>query len=120
MQAARVLCVDDEPLIRMMLADSVTDLGLTALEAENGEEAVALIEAQDIDLVITDIRMGAISGWEVAERARAKRPTMPIIYVSGFPSKGKSLPGAIYIAKPFRPHEIETAIRRCLEEMENV
>ena len=118
MEAARVLCVDDEPLIRMMLADSVTDLGLIALEAENGEEAVALIEAEKVDLVITDIRMGEISGWEVAERARAKHPTMPIIYVSGFPSKGKSLPGAIYIAKPFRPHEIEAAVLRCLRELE--
>jgi len=44
---------------------------------------------------------------------------MPIIYVSGFPSKGKSLPGAIYIAKPFRPHDIEAAILRCLGALED-
>jgi CheY-like chemotaxis protein len=116
---ARVLCVDDEPLIRTMLADSVAELGLTALTAKDGEEAVALLDDELVDLVITDIRMGAISGWEVAEHARALDPAMPIIYVSGFPSKGKSLPGAIYIAKPFRPHEIETAIRRCLGALEN-
>jgi CheY-like chemotaxis protein len=102
-----------------MLSDSVAELGLTALTAKDGEEAIALIEAEPVDLLITDIRMGAISGWEVAEHARALHPAMPIIYVSGFPSKGKSLPGAIYIAKPFRPYEIETAIRRCLGALED-
>jgi DNA-binding response OmpR family regulator len=102
-----------------MLADVVSELDMTAVEAESGEDAVALIEAEEFDLVITDIRMGGISGWEVAERARAKRSAMPIIYVSGFPSKGKSVPGAIYIAKPFRPHEIETAVLRCLNELED-
>jgi CheY-like chemotaxis protein len=102
-----------------MLSDSVAELGLTALTAKDGEEAIALIEAEPVDPLITDIRMGAISGWEVAEHARALNPATPIIYVSGFPSKGKSLPGAIYIAKPFRPHEIETAIRRCLGALEN-
>ncbi len=114
MVRARVLCVDDEPFLRMMLVDSVTELGFEPFHAATGEAAVELLDEHPVDLLITDIRLGGISGWEVAEHARAKQPSLPIIYISGFPSKGKSLPGAIYLAKPFRPHELETAIRTFL------
>lgn len=97
-----------------MLADSVAELGLDAIEAENGEQAVERLNEKSVDLLITDIRLGGISGWEVAEHARARYPDVPIIYISGFPSKGKSLPGAIYLAKPFRPRELEAAICKLL------
>lgn len=111
MPTARVLCVDDEPFILMLLADTVADLGLMPTEAANGEEALALAATQPVDLLITDIRLGGIDGWEVAERVRALHPGVPIIYISGFPTQGKSLPGALYLAKPFRPFDLENAIR---------
>jgi CheY-like chemotaxis protein len=111
---ARVLCVDDEPFIRLMLADCIADMGLEAVEAENGEDAVAIMAETRIDLLITDIRLGGMTGWAVAEEARARWPALPIIYISGFPSKGRSLPGALYLAKPFRPHELEAAVRHYL------
>ena len=117
MVPAKILCVDDEPFIRMMLAHCVEDLGHRSLEAESGEDALDILAAQEIDLLITDIRLGGIDGWEVAEQARAQKPNLPVIYVSGFPTKGKSVPGAIYIAKPFRPREIEAAIRKQLDQL---
>jgi CheY-like chemotaxis protein len=112
--SARVLCVDDEPLIRMMLADAIIEMGLWPVEAVNGEEALEMLDGGEVDLLITDIRMGNVSGWEVAEHARAKQPDLPIIYISGFPSAGKPLPGTIYMAKPFRPQELASAVRRSL------
>ena len=114
MSAARVLCVDDEALIRMMVADCIDDLGLNAVEAACGEEALEKLDQTDVDLLITDIRMGGISGWEVARRARAKRPYLPIIYISGFPSEGKALDGAIYLSKPFRPRDLQDAVLKKL------
>jgi CheY-like chemotaxis protein len=98
----------------MMLADSVADLGLEPVEAATGEEALLLAEAAPLDLLITDIRLGGIDGWAVAERIRALHPGIPIIYISGFPTQGKSLPGAMYLAKPFRPFNLEAAVRKLL------
>jgi CheY-like chemotaxis protein len=80
MPKARILCVDDEPSIRTMVAHCVSDLGHTAVEAESGEAALDLLGNGRFDLLITDIRMGGISGWEVAEQARQDRPDLPIIY----------------------------------------
>jgi CheY-like chemotaxis protein len=119
MPRARVLCVDDEPFIRIMLAETVADLGLHPIEAENGEEALRLAADEPLDLLITDIRLGGIDGWEVAERVRALYPGVPIIYISGFPTQGKSLPGALYLAKPFRPADLEKAICTLLSTPEH-
>lgn len=116
---ARVLCVDDEPFILMMLTDTVAELGLQPIEASSGEDALRIAKEAPIDLLITDIRLGGIDGWEVAERVRALHPGTPIIYVSGFPSKGKSLPGALYLAKPFRPSDLETAIKTLLSSRQH-
>lgn len=113
----RVLCVDDEPFIRMVLAECVSGLGLEPVEAASGEEALDAFSPSGIDLLITDIRLGGISGWEVAELARALKPSLPIIYISGFPSGGEKLPDTIYLPKPFRPHELEDAVRKSLERL---
>jgi DNA-binding response OmpR family regulator len=118
MPAARVLCVDDEPFILMMVADTMSAMGLTPIPAENGEEALDVAESEAFDLLITDIRLGGIDGWEVAERLRSAQPGLPVIYISGFPTPGKSLPGALYIAKPFRPSELEAAVRTLLSTTE--
>lgn len=114
MAQARVLCVDDEPFIRMVVAECVANLGLEPVEAANGEEALDAFSPSAIDLLITDIRLGGISGWEVAEVARALKPDLPVIYISGFPSSGEQLPDTIYMPKPFRPHELEDAVRNSL------
>jgi len=99
----------------MVLAECVAGLGLEPVEAANGEEALDAFSPTGIDLLITDIRMDGISGWEVAELARALKPDLPIIYISGYPSTGEKLPDTIYLPKPFRPHELETAVRKSLD-----
>lgn len=98
----------------MMVAHCISDLGHDAVEAGSGEAALDLLDTGGIDLLITDIRMGGISGWEVAEQARIDRPNLPVIYISGYPSEGNAVPGSRYLAKPFRPHELESAVRDCL------
>lgn len=112
--AGRVLCVDDEALIRMMVADCIDDLGLSPVEAGCGEEALKLLDENDVSLLITDIRMDGISGWEVARRARAKKPDLPVIYISGFPCEGTAVNDSIYLAKPFRPRDLQDAVRKTL------
>lgn len=111
---SHVLCVDDEALIRMMVADCIDELGLKPVEAGSGEEALEKMDATDVSLLITDIRMGGMSGWEVARRARVKQPNLPVIYISGYPSEGKALADTIYLAKPFRPGDLQAAVRKTL------
>lgn len=111
---SHILCVDDEALIRTMIADCIDELGFKSVEAGSGEEALEKLEATDVALLITDIRMGGISGWEVAERARARQPGLPIIYISGFPCAGEALADTIYLAKPFRPRDLQAAVRKTL------
>ena len=114
MSAARVLCVDDEALIRMMIADCIDDLGMKPVQAGSGEEALDQLKDSEVALLITDIRMGGISGWEVARRARRSQPELPVIYISGYPSEGVAVSDSIYLAKPFLPHHLKAAIRQSL------
>jgi CheY-like chemotaxis protein len=113
--APHVLCVDDEALIRMMISDSLDDLGLKAIEAESGEEALGKLASTEVKLLITDIRMGGMNGWEVAERARQRNPKLPVIYISGHPCAGEPVPDSIYLSKPFVARELQRAVREALE-----
>ena len=113
--AAHVLCVDDEAMIRMMIADSIDDLGLTPIEAESGEDALGKLAGTEVKLLITDIRMGGMSGWEVAEQARQHNPKLPVIYISGHPCAGQPVPDSIYLTKPFAVRQLQQAIRSALD-----
>src|SRR3954469_21257209 len=88
MSALRVLIVEDEPLIRLILAEELTDAGFDVCQAENGDEAAALI-AKDkaaFGLLITDIHMpGGHNGVAVARLMRRQNPLVPVIYTSGRP-----------------------------------
>ena len=80
---ACVLIVDDEKNIRSGLALAFEDEGYDTLEAENGEVAWNIINKKSVDLVITDLRMPVISGYELLKRAASTFPTLPIIVLTG-------------------------------------
>lgn len=70
-----VLVVDDDPGIRLLLATVLRRRGFQVLEARNGREALAVMRAGNADLVITDLRMPEVSGWDVL-RERAASPAL--------------------------------------------
>ena len=80
---ACVLIVDDEKNIRSGLALAFEDEGYDTLEAENGEVALNIINKMSVDLVITDLRMPVMSGYELLKRAASTFPTLPIIVLTG-------------------------------------
>ena len=80
---ACVLIVDDEKNIRSGLALAFEDEGYDTLEAENGEVAWNIINKKSVDLVITDLRMPVMSGYELLNRAASTFPTLPIIVLTG-------------------------------------
>lgn len=84
----RILVAEDLPDIRRKLCVVLRERQFEVLEAIDGSEALELIEHPDgFDLVITDINMPGFNGFEVAEHARARHPTIPILFVTGRPEQ---------------------------------
>lgn len=80
---ACVLIVDDEKNIRSGLTLAFEDEGYDTLEAENGEVAWTLINKKSVDLVITDLRMPVLSGYDLLKRVSSTFPTLPVIVLTG-------------------------------------
>jgi CheY-like chemotaxis protein len=100
-----VLVVEDEPLVREVIAIEFEEAGFEVIEAVNGEAAAAALErGTRIDLVFTDLRLsGVLDGWDVAERARKRDARMPVIYATGYSQgDGRRVPGSILLTKPYR------------------
>ncbi len=111
---ASVLIVEDEPLILEVVAEELSDAGFDVHQAATGEEAVAVLEAQpSLDLLLTDIRLpGGLDGWGVAEHARRRFATLPVIYVTGYSGgPARQVPGSVLIMKPYRPAAIVKAAK---------
>lgn len=106
---SRILIVDDHEDIRLLLRLELSADGHQITEAANGEEALAAIEAGPVDLVLLDIMMPVLDGWEVLRR-RAGEPGPPIVVITGISSEeGRHVLellelGALdVIPKPFEP-----------------
>ena len=117
-QNPRVLLVEDEPLIRASLADSLEEAGYVVLESGTGEDAIAEFGDVDIAAVVTDIRLGAgISGWEVARVARQKFPSLAVVYMTGDSAADwapEGVPSSIIVQKPFANVQVITAVSNLL------
>jgi DNA-binding response OmpR family regulator len=85
-ELVRILVVEDDQLIQAVVAEALADGGFGPSITGSGEEAIALLQANESQYraVVTDINLiGRLDGWEVARAARETDPTMPIIYMTG-------------------------------------
>jgi CheY-like chemotaxis protein len=107
---ARILIVDDEPEVRMIVAEFLQDFGYQVLQANGGVEALAHLQREAaVELLITDIRMPEMSGIELADRATARHPNLKVILISGYFLAQRL--HRRFLRKPFRMQELEAAIR---------
>ncbi len=97
-----LLCEDDW-LIRMSTGEMIESLGHTVLPAADGAAALALLAAQPVDVLMTDIGLPDMSGVELAERARAARPDLPVIFATGR-SEVQDLDGAGPVRQIVKPY----------------
>jgi len=120
----KALVVDDQPDIRniVRIALERAGLGLTVVTAPDGPEALALIEVERPDIVILDVSMPSMDGFEVCRRLRADLRTafLPVMMLTAhdsteFVAKGFSAGTDDYVAKPFKREELIARIRRMLE-----
>jgi CheY-like chemotaxis protein len=106
-----VLVVDDEDLLRHLMSRALTDAGFRVLEAQDGEEAQALLGTvgTQIGLVVSDIAMPRMTGLELAALIAERWPTVPVLLVSGEGAPPESYRGG-FLAKPFRPNALVEAV----------
>jgi CheY-like chemotaxis protein len=83
-RALRCLIVDDEEPVRAMLADAVESAGHRAVVVEGGAEAIARFRAEPFDVVLTDLAMPRVSGWQVARAVKHLAPQVPVFLITGF------------------------------------
>ncbi|MFG1776788.1 SpoIIE family protein phosphatase [Micromonospora sp. NPDC049051] len=109
---ATVLVVDDSPTKRYLLVSWLSRAGFTVLEAETGTEALARVEVVPVDLVVLDVRLPDLNGFEVCERIKAAHPALPVIHVSAHAvdvvdrAQGLTRGADAYLAEPIEPEEL--------------
>ena len=120
--AGTVLLVEDDVLVRRLLRRVLTAAGFTVIEAADGEEAAQILVRDDgsIDIAVTDLVMPVLGGRGFAERARAHRPDLPIVFMSGYTEEDvqdlAGRRGSAFLVKPLAPVDLLREIRRLLEE----
>ncbi len=113
-----VLVVEDEVLVRMMLADVLDEAGFRVIEAANADEALRVMSAiPDVSAVVTDVEMpgGSLNGFELARRIRAEW-NIGVLIASGrqAPRPGELPEGSHFVAKPVYPETLVSLIRTLL------
>src|ERR1041385_4902690 len=115
-----VLVVDDEKNMRLSVRTLLEDEGYGVRTVESAEEALLALSQDEFLLVITDARLGGMSGYEFLGKVRAQRPEMPVLVITAYATPKLAVEvikaGAIdYLAKPFAPEELLHAVARCAE-----
>jgi PAS domain S-box-containing protein len=116
-----VLVVDDEPVVRMLVAEVLRELGCTVLEAADGPEGLRLLRSQRVDLLITDVGLpNGMNGRQLADAARVLRRDLRVLFITGYAenavvSNGYLEPGMQVMTKPFAMDALAAKIRGLFE-----
>ena len=117
----RILVVEDQEDNRQILRDLLTNAGYDMIEAENGEDGVAIAAAQRPDLILMDIQLPVLDGYEATRRIKAdpELRAIPIIVVtsyalSGDEDKARAAGCDAYVTKPYSPRQLLAKIREYL------
>jgi DNA-binding response OmpR family regulator len=119
-QSARILIVDDEASIRLTLGALLQRAGHEVFSAENGEEAIALLERQSFELMLVDLKMPGMDGMQVVSAARQRQPDLAIIVLTGHGSLDTAIEGLHqgifdYLLKTTAPDQVIARVQAGLE-----
>lgn len=117
-EAVRILIVDDVETNRFTLKEIINDMGYQAVLAENGAQALKILDHFSIQLIISDIAMPVLDGYELCKKIKTNpdKREIPIIFISAFDDpadivKGFEAEGEDYITKPFIPEVVRARVR---------
>lgn len=121
--AGTVLLVDDEPLVRMLAAEALEELGYSVVEAGDGAAALSILASDRmIDLLVTDVGLpGGINGRQVADAARVSRPHLKVLFITGYAENavlnhGHLERGMQILTKPFQMDAFATRVKDLIAE----
>lgn len=118
----RILVVEDEPMVRGLASRVLKEQGYGVVCAANGVEALTMVDdgLGAVDLVICDLVMPEMNGYELGTRLARSIPTLPVLYMSGYMGSDAELRGLLpedapFIQKPFTPQALGAAVRTVLD-----
>jgi DNA-binding NtrC family response regulator len=121
MRRGRILIVDDDVSIRASLSEALAEAGLEVSTAESGEQALSLLTAQAPDLVLSDVRMGGISGIELLRLLRERKPGVDVVLMTAYDDMATVVDamreGAVeFLVKPFELEGLLALLMRILDD----
>jgi PAS domain S-box-containing protein len=118
-----VLVVDDEPTVRMLVGDTLSELGYQGIEAADSSSGLKVLQSDvKIDLLITDVGLpGGMNGKDLADEGRKHRPDLKVLFITGYAenaavTNGRLEPGMHVLSKPFPIDKLAARIRSIIEE----
>jgi CheY-like chemotaxis protein len=119
----RLLLVEDEAAVRILLARTLRELGYTIVELSNGEEALQYVQShprEHFDLLLTDVVMPRLGGEQLAERLTSSDPALKVLFISGYTgstklSHGRLQAEQLILTKPFVPSLLARQLRAVLD-----
>jgi two-component system, response regulator PdtaR len=113
-----ILVVEDEALLRVLIADELREVGFTVLEAASADDALSYVRAGvQIDAVFTDVQLpGSLTGLELARRLRAERPHLPVVVTSGNHRHASEWNVSLFFAKPYEVSEVAAFLARLVAD----
>ncbi len=113
-----ILLVEDEPAVRQLFAQALARAGYSVYEARNGQEAMKLfdVHGDEIDLLLTDMRMPYMGGAELAHHLRGRRRTLKLLCISGYPGNLDADLAVDFLAKPFSRDDLLKKVREVLDK----
>lgn len=118
-RSSTILVAEDEPLVRMIAVEVLRDAGYQVLEANDGVEALEILEASEVGLLISDIQMPRMNGYQLVEAALARWPDLKVVLVTGYARE--TVPTAVASAslytvqKPFDIDRLPGLVARLLD-----
>jgi signal transduction histidine kinase/ActR/RegA family two-component response regulator len=118
-RGARVLVIDDQDEVRSVLRDTLISCGHAVVEAASGEEGLARCAAGDVDVILTDVSMPGMSGWEVAAACQRRFPQIPVGFVTGWgdrldPQETTRSGVRFIVSKPFGADDLQRHVAAVL------
>jgi CheY-like chemotaxis protein len=106
----RVLVLEDEPVVAMLVEDMLTDLGCIVVGPASGlDDALAMAEREELDLAVLDINLGRADSFPVAVVLEGR--SVPFVFATGYGERATPFPAAPVVAKPYRSDDLYRALQ---------
>ncbi|MBR6464510.1 MAG: sigma-54-dependent Fis family transcriptional regulator, partial [Verrucomicrobia bacterium] len=115
-----LMIVDDERNMRLSLQTVLSDEGYEVIAEDSAENAYKTLESKEVFIIITDARLGGMSGYEFLKKVKERWKDIPVVMITGYATPKLAVDaiksGAIdYLAKPFAPEELIHCVKRCAD-----